>query len=126
MVNCIVTLAGFGADSDAIKMLDLQTVEVMHEDDVWRRRTGETYGENIVRISEVLRQSEGVEQAVKRLEARWRGSPALQSAIASCNYIELQVHATDCDQEMPCIHLSAEQLVWLAECGAQIDVALQH
>jgi hypothetical protein len=122
-----INLAGFGIEDD--KLLPLQSdivtgLEIIQKGDVWNERTGKEYAENIIRLLDFTTYETGfspkIDGFIKMLEA----NPILKNAFQNCTEIELQIRVTMRGDEtgIPSIQLSSDQMKYLSEIGAHIDI----
>lgn len=124
-----INLAGFGIDDD--KLLSLQSnmvkgLEITRKGEIWNKRTGKEYAENIIRLLDSTTYEAGfspkIDDFIKTLES----NPILKNAFQNCTEIELQIRVTMRGDEdrIPSIHISSDQMKYLSEIGARIDVDL--
>jgi hypothetical protein len=124
-----INLAGVGIEDD--KLLPLQSeavdgLQILRKGDIWNKRTGKKYEENIIRLLDSTTYEIGfspkVDDFIKTLES----NPVLKDAFQNCTLIELQIRVTMRGDEdrIPSIHVSSEQVKYLSVMGARIDVDL--
>jgi hypothetical protein len=124
-----ISLAGFGIEDD--KLLSFQSdmvtgLEIIRKGEIWNKRTGKEYTENIIRLLDFTTYEAGfspkIDGFIKMLEL----NPILKDAFQSCDEIELQIGVTMRGDEtgIPSIQLSSDQMKYLSEIGAHIDIDL--
>lgn len=124
-----INLAGFGIDDD--KLLSLQPdmvigLEITRKGEIWNKRTGKKYEENAIRVLDSTTYEAGfspkIDDFIKMLES----NSVLKDAFQSCEVIELQIRVKMEGDEtgIPSIHITSEQIKYLSQIGARIDVDL--
>ena len=124
-----INLAGIGIEDD--KLLPLQSdmvmgLEITRKGELWNKRTGKRYEENAIRLMDSTIYEAGfspkIDDFIKILES----NPILKDAFQSCDLIELQIRVTMRGDEtgIPSIHITSDQIKYLSEIGARIDVDL--
>jgi hypothetical protein len=123
MSEYIVNLAGFGIDDDTIASLDNKGLQIKKRGDVWNSRTGKKYPENIISISCDTSYEKGFGPIIDEIINKLKSSQSLLDTFEKCNYVELQIWASlDVDYHVPSIHISLEQMKFLAKINANIDI----
>jgi len=124
-----INLAGFGIEDDHLLRLEhglTVELEITRKGEIWNKRTSKRYEENTIRLLDFTTYELGfspkIDHFIKLLEA----NPILKEAFRSCNVIELQIRVTMRGEEtgIPWIHISSDQMRYLSEIGARIDVDL--
>ena len=120
-----VRFTGFGAADSAVDIAKSMGLEVMKKGDVWNKRTGKQFDENVFSLTETVSYAEGFDVGIMRLVKIINGSAQLLSIYKACAYIELQIWISpSASRSIPSIHLRNEQLRWLSEIRADVDVAI--
>jgi len=124
-----INLAGFGIEDD--KLLPLEhglsiELEITRKGEIWNKRTGKKHEENFIRLLDSTTYEMGFSPKIDEFIIILESNPILKAAFQSCNMIELQIRITMIGDEsrIPHIHISANQMKYLSEIGARVDVDL--
>jgi len=123
MENYIINLTGFGIDDSYIEDINITELKIKRKGDIWNKRTGKKYEENIIRISSTTQYEEGFGPAVDNILCKLETISLLSNLFLNCRYVELQLCIfLDDSNRVPSIHISLEQLQRLSKFNANIDV----
>ena len=124
-----INLAGFGIeDADLFRLEHGLTIEleINRKGEIWNKRTGNKYEENIIRLLAFTTYEMGFSPKIDDFINILETHPILKDAFRSCDRIELQIRITMRGEEVgiPSIQLSSDQMRYLSEIGARVDVDL--
>jgi hypothetical protein len=123
MKDYYMNLAGFGIDNDVIASLNEKDFQIKKRGAVWNIRTGKKYPENIISISKDTSYEKGFGPIIDEMINDLKSSQFLLNTFAKCDYVELQIRVRlDEDNHVPSIHISLEQMIFLSEINAHVDV----
>ena len=125
MDNYTVRLTGFGAPDTSIEIAISACLEIMRKGDVWNKRTGRQFDENVFSLTESVTYEEGFTVGIMRIIEKIDKSDILLSLYTTCTHVELQVWASpNVSRSIPSIHLTKEQVKWLADIHADVDIVV--
>ena len=74
MEEYVINLTGFGIDDSHIERIKINELIIKRKGDIWNKRTGKTYEENIIRISFSTTYEEGfgpvIDKILEKLESK--------------------------------------------------------
>jgi len=122
-----INLAGFGLNDDELLPLRVNMVtglEIIRKGDIWNKKTGKEYAENIIRLLDSTTYETGFSPKIDGFIKILESNPTLKNAFQNCTEIELQIRVTMRGDEtgIPSIQLSSSQMQYLSSVGAHIDI----
>jgi hypothetical protein len=118
-----MSLIGVGFDESFFKSVNCDSLQFYRKGDVWRKRTGQTYEDNIARLSINVTIEEGYSEALNRLMDMLDKNPSLLALTLNCREVEVQFSiAVEEYPDFPWLHLDSEQVKYLSKINAEIDV----
>jgi hypothetical protein len=111
-----------GVSDDLISQLDSNQIEIKRKGDIWNKRTGKRYNENIVKKIIYTTYEEGFQLAVDKLISFIGSNPQYKNIIAFAKEVTMQI-CIDLDEEcrVPYIKFTSEQLAYLSAINSDID-----
>ena len=102
--------------------LDNQQIDVKRKGDIWNKRTGKKYEENIAKKTIYTTYEEGFQPIVGELIAFIKENSHTSTLLKHAREISLQI-CVDLDDEcrVPYIRFSPEQLAFFSEINSEID-----
>ena len=124
-----INLAGVGIEDDDLLRLEHELtieLEITRKGEIWNKRTGKKYEENSIRLLDFTTYEMGFSPKIDDIINILEANPILKDAFRSCELIELQIRVTMRGDELgiPSIHITSDQMRYLSEIGARIDVDL--
>ena len=124
MTQYRVNLAAFGTDSKYLATAEKFGLEITKKGEIWNRRTGTRFDENIIRLLNHTTYEDGFEPAIEEIILKMEESPQLMGMFQNSPKVELQIRIEQSDDDglVPSIHMTARQLGFLSKIGAEVDV----
>ncbi len=123
-----INIAGFGIDDkylNTLNTLNLNNMEIIKKGDIWNKRTGKKHTDNIIRICTTTTYEDGIKPAVDFLIKQIKKNKQISLLLSKCESVELQIWISYGNEVLiPNIHISREQLSYLAKIGTNIDVSI--
>lgn len=114
-----------GFDEGLLGGLEQEGVRVFRKGDIWRKRTGQKYQDNIARLTLPVTHDSGYGDTLDRLITRINNEDTLSNLLLKCREVEVQFSASlDNELQMPHLHLTAQQLHFLSNINAEVDIHL--
>jgi len=131
MYDFSVSLICVGFDDGLIESLKQEDICVSRKGDIWRKRTGQKYQDNIVRLTlPATHDGGGYGGALDCLIAKIKNEEILLNLVSKCRVVEVQFSASidfsDDSQSMPWLHLSTQQLLFLTKINAEVDIHISY
>ncbi len=123
MEKYVINLTGFGIEDSYINSINIRDLRIIKKGDIWNKRTGKKYEENIIRISLTTTYEEGFGSVIDQILSKLESTSLLSKLFMNCRYVELQIWISlDDENRVPSIHISQEQMTRLTKIKAHIDV----
>ncbi len=118
-----VRIAGWGIEASSLPDSPSPELKIRHAGEVISSRTGKRESENHIWIEASTTYEAGFEQPLDELINILKASDLLRGAFAECRHVEVQIWVSLNDENhVPSIHLSPDQIGFLSELGAHLDV----
>ena len=127
MCNYDLYLAGFGFSDKYLGSPSLSSFVIHRKGEIWRRKTGEKYQENIFKYRVSVSYEAGFGPAIDEIITLLNKDVFLSHIVASCKYVELQVKIeTDDDLKIPHMHFTDRQMYFLGLSGIDLEVNIGY
>lgn len=118
-----IRIAGWGIESSSISESLSPNLKIRRAGEVINPRTDKRESENHIWIEASTTYEEGFEQPLDELLNTLKLSESLTGLFAECAYVELQIFVSlDDENHVPSIHLSPDQVRFLSQLGAHVDI----
>ena len=124
MENYRLRMAGFGLQYEDIDNIPYNCgLSVYRKGKIKNESSAVKYKENTIILEEITTYEIGYEESINRIIEKFKTYPELTALYEKCNYRELQVWITlDDEYRVPSIHLTPDQIVFLSQMKAHVDV----
>lgn len=111
-----------GVDDALADQLVSQQIEINRKGDIWNKRTGKKYEENIVKKTLYTTYEEGFQPIVDELIVFTEQNPFMGALLEDSREVSLQICVDlDDDCRVPYICFTTRQLVFFSKINSEID-----
>ena len=123
MQNFYLNLICIGFGEQFFDSLTIENLRFHRKGDIWRKRTGQKYKDNIAKLSLPVDTDNGYGATFDHLKEMVESEITLLALLQDSREIEVQFSASlDDENHMPHLHLTVQQIEFLLKINAEIDI----